>query len=100
MITYKIIFSFNLGNVVDKVGELTQSLNSTLATFGITEKLHIRSHSLSMLLQCNHELKTGDKLRMRDLFISQINADFPNWQFRIESFRRQPGNSRSQSESR
>ena len=91
-ITYTIHLSFNLGNMVSEVGHLEENVNSTLAKFGIDDKLVIRSKAFSMSLQCDRELTKQEKQTMKEIVENCFNERFKEWNFKVESFRRQSCN--------
>ena len=98
---YKINLSFELGAVVGQVREIEESFNSTLATFGISDKLSVRSKGLSMVLRCNRKLFTEEREMIKTTILDQFREKFPTWNFQIISFRCKSFNqSRSQSQSR
>ena len=99
MIQYKINLSFDLGNAIDRVGELVESINDTMSSCGINERLSIRSKGFSMFLSCNRKLKRNEVQLFKDLILKEFNDKF-SWNFKIESFRCNSGNSCSKSKSR
>lgn len=84
---YKIVLSFDLGSVVNEVGEIEKSLNDSLTKWGIDEKLSIRSKVSLFTLRCDREITKKEKDTLKVLIEKQAASYFGN--VKVESIRRQ-----------
>lgn len=89
-VEYQITVSFDLRNMVDKVGEIEDSLNDKLSKFDINDKVSIRSKVQMFTLQCDREItkKEKDALKVEIEKYFEKSTLFEN--IKVESIRRQP----------
>jgi len=100
MFHYELAFSVRLDKVIPQVGELFDSLNSMLATHGVTERLGLRSEGIKMTVESPRRLVRKEKLQLITASLSALQERLPEFDIRFESMRCQSRKSRSESQSR
>jgi hypothetical protein len=90
-IVYKIIISVDAAKLVQPINDVETSINDTLSTHGVSEKLRIRTR-LPVALKVSRELNKKERDDMRKLLIESFDRQL-GANAKIESFRRQSGKS-------
>lgn len=98
--TYVFTFSVDLCKAISEVGALIDSVNAGLSTFGVPDRVGVRSRALRMTVESPRALTKQETAELRDESLAVIRDRFPQLDVRFESVRRQSRKSSSQPKSR
>ena len=91
-INYKAIFTIDLGQAVQPVGDLIKSINQSMSNFGYDEKLSIESDVLSLNVEVNRELTQVEENKVKDILKESMTDIMNKHNLRLKSFSRQSCN--------
>lgn len=88
--TYKFIFSFNLGKLVPGVEEICDLINRDMHEFGFSETMHIRSEALEFIAETETDLTVEKKRKFAQIILKILNNSekFKSWNIRFERIER------------
>jgi len=71
---------------------MLKHVNAEVSILGGREQLSVRSRLIKMTLETKHELSNQERKLVKKMILHQLNAGYPAWKSKVESFRRQSGN--------
>ena len=86
---YTATFRINLGKAIPAVGELTDSINATLTTFGIEDKLSVHADAFNIDVTVDRPLTETEQHQMGTLLEAEIIRAMPKYDVRLTSLRSQ-----------
>lgn len=92
MFAYEFPISVDLGKLDDKVGDLVKDINSTLATFGVTEQIGVGCTVTNMTLSVSREATSQELNEVKRILEAELKRSCPELAFIVGSPRRQSGN--------
>jgi len=92
MIKYKATFSVDIASFGGRIGEFIDSVNTTLSTCGISEKLSVRSKAFLIEVKLAKELNKEEKRIFMNALEKSVQETIPQYSVKLESFRRKSGN--------
>lgn len=97
---YVLTFSVLLNKVFPQVGELCDSLNAALATYGVADRLAIRSEAITMTVDSPQPLTQEQQTTVKEASLAALQERLPAFEVRFESMRCESRKSCCQSKSR
>jgi len=92
MPSYKFDVTASLSQAIPSVGDLMDSINSSLSQMGYSERVDARVSIASPIVTVNRELTEEEIEKMRAVIASQFQTTFPQYSIRVGEFTRQSGN--------
>ena len=84
-------FRIDLGEACPEVGELINSINANLTTFGVDGKIMIGSNVFNINVTAARELTTEEQEKMKDILSEQFK-EVAGYKITLASFGRKSGN--------
>lgn len=89
---YLATFSVDWTSMEGPVKELFNSLNTTLANCGISERVGYRSKAFSIEAKLERELTNKERSLFMEALEKSVQESLPQYSMKLESFRRKSGN--------
>jgi len=90
MYEYEFTFSANICNLLPRVADFCDAVNTTMADFGFPEKLTIRSEILTAKLSGVRKLTAAEQASVANILLVSLRDKFPNYEFEFEGCLRLP----------
>ena len=91
MIKYTAEFHIDLGDAISEIGELVDSMNASLSTYGVHEKIKISSSVFNINVSADRELTHEEQEKMKTI-LSEQYEEVAGYKLSLASFSRQSGN--------
>ncbi len=85
MPAYIIPVTCDLGKTLPSVGEMVDSVNSTMKDFGFDEKMCIRSQIMTVTLETERELTEQEKFQIQGMLQASYDEKLPEKDFQVAS---------------
>lgn len=97
MAEYQFPIEIDVGKSIADVGQVIESVNSTLSTFGVSERLRVGAQIGAMTITVGRVLSTEEEASVRRILEEGFTARFPDFGITVGNPRRQTGKSSNQS---